>query len=85
MASCNDTVRGSTVCLTMRNEAVKVWKFGKVQMPQNAWILLKIFSQLYKSTTQLSSSEELAKNCIYKTNHLADEEKYASNIFLIHI
>lgn len=81
MVSCNDTVRGSTVCLAVRNDALKVWKFGKVQMPQNAWIPLKIFSQLYKSTTQLSSSEELAKKRIYKTNNLADEEKYASNIF----
>lgn len=54
-------------------------------MPQNAWIPLKIFSQLYKSTTQMSSSEELAKKGIYKTNRLADGEKYVSNIFLIHI
>lgn len=73
------------MCSVVRNEALKVWKFGKVQMPQNAWIPLKIFSSLYKSTTQLSSSEELAKKRIYKTNRLADGEKYVSNIFLIHI
>ena len=36
-------VRGTTVYSVVRNEALKVWKFGKVQMPQNAWTPLSFF------------------------------------------